>query len=344
MNLYLPNGYLDIPKILGPSVFNTFIFVGPRGSGKSFGVLDYLTKQDEKFIYMRTQQTELDLMSDPEVNPFNDLNSKFGTEWYIKKRGKYLGGVYPNKEDSKLDINIKALCCALSTLYHVRGMNAFEYKTLFYDEFIPEPHIKKMREQYRACKGGYETLNRNRELDGYPAMRFILCGNSDDINNDILAGYHLIDDIFKMREKGQELKDYPDRRLRLIYPFKSPIAEKKRQTANYLGDKNDSYTRMALGNEFVGFYQGNIKTMNLTQFDPLIRVGDLGIFKSKGTVKMLYVSQCTSFQFKHNFNLTDYELKQFRHKFGLLPELYLKGRITFENAYCEIAFNNLIKR
>ena len=345
MNIYLPNGYVNIPLLLKPSnTFHTYIFVGGRATGKSYGVLDYLCNSNEKFFYMRTQQTELELMSDPEFNPFNSLNINNGTDLTLKKRGKYTTGIYPTHQDSKTGENLKGMCLALSTAYHVRGMDAQSYKTLFYDEIIPEPHVRMIKEQYKAVKGAYETFNRNRELQGNPPMRLIMCGNSDDINNDVLAGYHLIDELFKMRDLGIEVKDYPERGLRVVYTLKSPISEQKLDTANYKGQDNDSYTRMAIGNEFTQFYHGNIQTKNLKQFSPLIRIGDIGIFKSKGSERCIYVSQCTNDRFKYNYGLTDFELMQFRYKHSLLRDLYLQGNLTFENAYCEITFFNLWKK
>lgn len=340
MNIYLSNGYLDIEKIIAPKVFHTVIFVGPRGSGKSFGVLDQIALENpQKFIYMRTMKVELDLMKIPDLNPFMALNDKKGSNFTLRKQGQYFSSIHIDNDKTSPLIGMAS---ALSTIYHARGMDASSYKVLFYDEFIPEPHVRIMKEQYTALKGAYETLNRNRELEGEPPLKLIMCGNSDDINNDILAGYDLIDDIFKMREEGVEVKDYPERGVRVVYPFKSPIAEKKRKTANYQSDTSD-YTRMALGNEFTGFYKGNIQSMNLKNYKPKVRIGNLGIYRSRSD-KTFYISSCINAQFPECYNLTDYELAKFRYKYIFLNDLYLRGRIVFEKAWCEIAFINLFKK
>ena len=344
INIYLPSGYVNVPLILKPKIFHTVIMIGGRGTGKSYGVLDHVTGSGDKFFYMRTQQTELDLMSDPELNPFNSLNVNNKTDYTLKKRGKYVTGIYPTKEDSNGNTNLMGLCTALSTIYHVRGMDAQEYKYLFYDEIISEPHVRSIKEQYKAIKGAYETLNRNRELDGKPPLRLIMCGNSDDINNDILAGYNLIDVLFKMREKGEELKDFPERGLRVVYTLKSPISARKKKTALYKGQDNDTYTQMSLGNEFTQFYHGNIKTMNLKQFEPVLKVGDIAVYKSKGEQRVIYVTPCINDTFPYEYGLTDYELMQFRYRHKLLLDLYLRGKLIFENASCEIAFYNLWKK
>ena len=352
MNIYLDNGYLDIPKILKPKIFSTVIFVGPRGCGKSFGILDYCTKQatntGKRFFYMRTRQNEIDSLTDPELNPFEDLNVELGTTFTLVKRPKTnLMGIFPDgsKETIKNDDNLLGLCCALSTIHTKRGMSAKKYNTIFYDEFIPEPHVPKLPEQGKAVKATYETFNRNRELNGDEPMKLILSANADDINNDVLAIYRVLDDILKMKSQDKEVIDYPDRRIRVVYPFKSKIAKLKKNTALYQSaGKNDDYTKMALDNDFVSYYGGNIKSMNLKNYKPYIRLGDMGIYISKDGSKTFYFSNNTNDKFKYSYGMTDFELSQFIYNHKLFTDLYLKGLLIFENSYLEIKFLHIFKR
>lgn len=335
-SIYLPSGYVDVEKLLAPKIFTKVFFIGPRGSGKSYGILDDLTiKNNEPGFYVRTTQNELENLFDPELFPWGDLNMDRGLTYSIKKRNKYLAMVTPTPESN----DIICLCAALSTIAHVRGMNARKYKWIFYDEFIPEKHVRKMRAQGEAVKQMYETLNRNRELQGDDPMRLILAANSNDINNDVLVEYGLIDEVIRMREKGIELKDFPDRRLRIVYPMFSPIAKLKSETAGYKGESG-SYNRMALGNEFVSFYNGNIKSMNLKDFNPVVRIGEIGIYKSKST-KLLYASAYTDIKFPDEYQMTDYEISRFRLRYQRLQKFYYAKKIKFESAALEIKFINI---
>lgn len=340
MNIYLPNGYIDIEKILQPKGFNKFFFVGPRGSGKSFGVLDYEYKRclngAGKFFYVRTNQVELDLLRDPELSPFVALNIKNHYDITLKKKNQYLVSIY---EDSEKMDNPIGSCLALSTVFHVRGMSANLYQDIFYDEFIPEQHVRKMKGQGKAVKQMYETFNRNRELEGEPAMRLICCANSDDLNNDLLMSYDLVDHLLQMRAEDIEVKDFPDRGLRLIYPLHSPIAEKKKNTAAYKGESG-SYVNMALGNEFVSFYKGNIQPRDIKQFNPVVKIGSLCIYKSK-TNKEIYITRYQRGEFKEIYDLTDYNLSRFRLRHHKLQQHYYNKKIKFESSSCELEFVNL---
>lgn len=336
-SIYLPSGYVDVDKLLAPKIFTKIFFIGPRGSGKSYGILKNLTVDhpDVPGFYIRTTKTELENLFDPELFPWGDLNMDYELQYTISKRNKDLAMVTPNPGSDK----IICLCGALSTISNVRGMNARKYKYIFYDEFIPEKHVRKMRAQGEAVKQMYETLNRNRELKGEEPMRLILAANSNDINNDVLVEYGLIDEVIKMREKDIEVKDFPERRLRVVYPMHSPIADLKAQTAGYKNETG-SYNDMALGNQFVHFYDGNIKSLNLKDFNPVCRIGALGIYRSK-TSRRIYISSFLGAQFPDSFDMTDYELARFRIKYHKLQMAYYKQKIVFESAALEIKFINL---
>lgn len=340
MNIYLPSGYIDIDKLLAPKIFNKFFFVGARGTGKSFGVLNYEYQRcrdnNGKFFYVRTNQTDLDLLTDPEVSPFLDLNVKLGYDLTLKSKNKYMTAVYQNSEMKNDPLGS---CIALSTVHHVRGMSAALYQDIFYDEFIPEKHVRKMKGQGRAVRQMYETFNRNRELEGELPMRLICCANSDDLNNDLLMEYDLIDHLLQMRADDIEVKDFPDRGLRLIYPLHSPIAEKKKQTAAYKGEVSD-YVDMALNNEFVTYYKGNISPRDIKQFSPMVIIGDLAIYKSKSN-REIYVTSFKKGQFKETYDLTDYQLRRFQIRHHKLLDYYYKQKIKFESSKCELQFVNL---
>ena len=338
MNIYLPDGWLDVEKILSPKQFWMIVMVGPRGTGKSYGVLEELTiTHPIPYFYIRTKQKEIDLMKDPELFPFTSINENHNTNYFLKKK---LNEVSMITKDPDSNDPI-ALVSALSTIADVRGMDAKRYKAIFYDEFIPEKHVRKMRAQGIAVKHMYETLNRNRELLGEPPMRLILCANSEDIGNDVLMEYNLIDHLIDMQERGLELKDLPERGIRLVFPMHSPISEKKAHTVSYKSDPNSDYSRMAINNEFTSYYKGNIKPMNLQDFEPKVIVGDLCIYKSKNN-RVLYVTRYKKGKFVEVYHTTDFELDQFRIRHRRLVDYYFKNKIKFENASCEIAFQHLI--
>lgn len=335
MNIYLENGYLNVPLILRPKQFHIVIMVGGRGTGKSFGVLDHLCSQPQKFIYMRTQVSEIDAMKDPDLDPFNPVNRLRGRDIEITKGSvSYIKNIMEGER--KL-----GFVGALANLYKIRGMDAFEYKTLFYDEFIAESHVRKtMKNQGTAVKAIFETLNRNRELDGEPPMRLIMCANSDDLNNDVLITYDVLDDLLEMGERGLEVKDFPERGLRLVYTCRSPISERKRHTANYKGQEGSAYNAMALDNKFTGYYTGNLKSQDIKNYEPIVKIEDVCIYKSKSE-REYYVTKYQAGTFPEVYKGTDFERGRFQRKYFRLQDLYYRKMIKFENASAEIAFINL---
>lgn len=334
MNIYLENGYLDVDKLLKPKQFNKIIMVGGRGTGKSYGVLRNLVRQDQKFIYLRTSVSEMDAMKDPDLDPFNPINRLEDRNIEITKGSiKFVRKIVEGEKNL-------GMVGALKNMYQIRGFDGFPYKILFYDEFIGEKHAPKMKNQGTAVKALYESINRNRELEGFPPLRLIMCANSDDLNNDVLITYDVLDDLLEMGDRGLEVKDFPDRGLRLIYTCRSPISERKRKTANYKGQENSEYNKMALDNKFTGYYRGNIDSKDLKNYDPVVSIGDVRIYKCKND-KTYYVTKYMIGNFPEVYQLTDFERGRFQRRFWRLYDLYYSKKIKFENAGAEIAFINL---
>ena len=68
MSLYLESGYINQEKILSSA--DHFIFeIGPRGTGKSYGILKYILEHKINFMLLRRTQTEADIISTEVPNP-----------------------------------------------------------------------------------------------------------------------------------------------------------------------------------------------------------------------------------------------------------------------------------
>ena len=72
MKIFAPNGYLDMEKIISSPYHFIMVLTG-RGTGKTFGALDYLRKRatkGDRFMYFRRLQTQIDIVAKPEFSPF----------------------------------------------------------------------------------------------------------------------------------------------------------------------------------------------------------------------------------------------------------------------------------
>ncbi|MBO7732845.1 MAG: phage DNA encapsidation protein, partial [Methanobrevibacter sp.] len=138
------------------------IIIGPRGCGKTYSVLDYMqevSSESSKFIYMRRDGTEIDSCASDYGNPFKSLNMDKGYSISPFQISKFNGFGIGN--------DITAECIgygvALSTFASMRSQDFSDVDRIFFEEFIPEKHKRKIKGEGQALLNVYETINRNRE-------------------------------------------------------------------------------------------------------------------------------------------------------------------------------------
>lgn len=336
MKMYMKNGYVNMRDIIH-SMFAFIFGVGARGIGKSYNcwetLIDDAIETGKKFIYLRITEDEIDTVCTAESNPIDDID-KYKGRTVFKPINKHMKGIY--LDDDKL-IGITA---SLRTFAKVRGMSFKEYTTIFLDEFIREAHQNKLKHLGEALKQLYETVNRNRELEGEPPVKLICMSNALDFNNDILIEFDIIEVIRKMKLSKQEFYLSPERSLLVIYPQNSPISQKKKETALYkLGG---SFNKMALNNEFREYFEGNVRSMNLKGFKPMWIYGTMCFYRSTNSDRIWYVTETRKGNFLEEYQETNYERIQFLKKHIILHDLYYMGKVYFESSKLEMQFTNLV--
>lgn len=334
------------------------IFTGARGTGKTYsalcgcvGVGDFSErKEGEKFILMRRTQDELESLSDGKAgegaNPFKPINKSYNKNIGIVPIKKKVHGIY-NREHGD-DGTEKAVgapigyAIALSTIGTVRGVSLEDCTDCIYDEFIPETHVRAMRDEFSAFANAYETINRNREIAGLPALRMWLLSNANRIDNDIFSGLGIVSDIEKMINAGKEHKYYPARGLavHILPPSPQFLAEKK-QTALYKLTEGTKFYDMALNNEFAFDDFSCVGHLNLRGYVPMCALDNAYIYQKKGS-REFYVSYapCKCPKFDSGIKA---DVACFRREFGvLLHDPYIYGMITFESYALKTLISDLI--
>ena len=335
MKMYLPSGYLNMAEIMEDKKYPFVFGVGARGIGKTYGALEYLMKKTEKkFILLRLTQAEAELVASEEANPFKPLGPEISDHIKFKKVDKNTTAFF-------FDGELKGVVMALSTFAKVRGADFSDYDYIFFDEYIPEKHIKKIAHTGEALKNCYETVNRNRELNGQDPVKLVCMANALNFNNDILIEVHLSEPLHRMQKKNQQFFFDDARGLMLIYPQNSPISEKKNETALYkLGGR---YNEMALDNTFRDYYDGNIRSMNLKGYKAMYIFDTLCFYRSVNSDRTWYISETCKGNFKEEYGNTEFEQMQFIRKHMLLHDLYLGKKIIFESPELELRFVDLFK-
>lgn len=334
--LYNSLGYVDIPKIMDRS--DTFDFIiGARGTGKSYGILDVCRQLDSKFIYMRRTQTEADLISSDVTNPFKTLNQDKDDDIHIMA----VSGipVFCRLDADGNPVETLGYITALSTFANIRGMDFSDVTVIFYDEFIPEKRARPIREEFEALMNAYETVNRNRELKGEKPVKLICAANSNDIANPIFLGLQIVNRISKMAEKGIEEYHDPDRELSVYMLMHSPVSRKKMETALYKLTAASRFQDMAIRNIF-DIDLSAVRSANLKEFKPVVRVGELVIYKHKG--RREYYARCgSSGTVPVVLSTSDIDRKRFLKRYNTIYLMYLQNHVYFEDETAMIIFERL---
>lgn len=304
--------------------------VGARGTGKTYGLMKYLTEHNEKFIYLRRLKSQLDECKKPDGNPFKKLNMDTGSNILPFPSG---GTVVFKREDRTGDT--AAVGVALSVVANIRGVDYSDFKYIVFDEFISSDGERPIKNEFSAFLNFYETVNRNRELNGETPVKCVMLGNANRISNPYFSGWHCMKHVLKML-RGKQMVSRDNSRLTILL-INSPISERKRDTVLYQ-NANESFMQMALDNAF-RTDETNIKSEPLKEFTHIVSVGEIGIYKHK-TERRYYVSETTCPKpFYDDFGIG---LKMFQQDYMMLRIFYMVNKtMTFESFECELIFREL---
>lgn len=327
--IYLPSGYLNIRGILSYKCTFNFI-VGGRATGKTYGALDYVVEDDVLFMLMRRTQAQTDLINKPEFSPFkpvcNDRHIDITTASVSKYNAKFM-----------LDDETIGYTCALSTIANMRGFDASDVKLLIYDEFIPERHERPIKSEGAAFLNAYETMNRNREFDGIRPMTALCMANAFDIANPIFLELGLVGIAEKMKQNGRELYIDRERSILILLPDSDKIKKEKSNTALYKLTEGSEFNAMALNNDFIYNPTENIKSMPLREFNPVVTVGEITIYKHKSK-RLYYVSEHRTGN-PPTFTTDEIGLKRYIKNYGMrFYRLYMQNCFKFENMLTKSLF------
>ena len=306
--------------------------VGARGTGKTYGCFKWLIEHEQKFIYLRRLKSQLDECKKDAGNPFKKLNSDLCIE--IKPFAS--GGTVLFNYEEKGGVNV-AVGVALSVVANVRGVDYSDYDYIVFDEFISSDGERPIRNEFQAFLNFYETVNRNRELEGKPAVKCIMLGNANRISNPYFTGWRCMRRVLNMIRGNQFVWRTDDRTRMIILLLSSPISEKKQDTVLYQNANRDFIT-MALDNAF-RTDETNIKSEPLKEFNHIVSVGEIGIYKHKSQ-RRYYVSGTTAKD--PYYDAFGISLKMFQLDYYMLRVYYMVNKtVSFESFECELLFRDL---
>lgn len=331
--LYLGSGYLNFDYIMGLGYPYTFV-VSMRGGGKTFGALSWCLDNDKYFMYFRRNKNALSIVTDPRYQIFKSINSVRGTEISAELEKGMLG--HYTEGDREI-----GLAAALSTFGGIRSISAEDVEVMIFDEFIPQAEERKMYDLFSAWVHADESITRNRVVDKLPEPRRILLANTDRIHGDILAGYGLTDDYYKMQREGIEIAEASEDIL-LVFPKCEQLAEEKEDTALYRTTRGTEFHDVALSNRFKIDDQVMIKKLPLKELQPVSHIDGITIYRHKSKTGVYYITGKISGS-PTVYESTDSDRRRFLRAHSNLWNAYLKNRVFFENLRCQNVFYRLYK-
>lgn len=335
MGLYLDNGYINFDYIVNPKYPFTFI-IGGRGTGKTYGAIQYMLANDLPFMFMRRTQSQADLIEKPDFSPFTPVCNDNNYDVKIEQISKYNAGIYEADEEGNPG-RILAYTCALSTMSNMRGFSASNLKAIVYDEFIPESHERPIKNEGAALLNAYETINRNRELQGESPVMLLCLSNSNTITSPVFIELKMIKIVASLIQHGQEVYRDPEKGLQIIYIMHSAISNQKSKTALYRLAGESAFSRMSLSNIFDDYDTSNVLSRPIREYRPLVSIGEITIYRHK-TGGLYYVTGHKEGSPKE-YQPTKTDLKSFITDYWYLPAARIRGKVCFETITDKIIFD-----
>lgn len=349
-NLYNKDGWIDFDKLNRlSSTLN--IVIGPRNAGKTYGKLLYNHQHNIPYVFLRTTQKQIDTVFLDNLSPFEKINHDTGSRYCCARLPKSsIIGVYEDytETDGKRKPTGKPVnyCAALMQIGSVRGFNLDTIPELIYDEFVKHPG--EIIQNYNKSALMYfdimSTLNRAREINGRPAIKQWLFGNSDNLGVPLLQELRLIRPIMSMLQAGENFRKIKEREISIFICNDSPAARRLKEisTIAKIIDGTD-YAEMAYHNAFVYDDFSMCEPQPIGQYNPIAVIGKIMLMEHK-TKDLYYVRRYegnVSGVRQYSDSVTGREL--FRVEFGYLYYWLLNDSIYF-SAYSEkLYFKALLK-
>ena len=310
------------------------IIIGGRGIGKTYSLLSFMIESGKPFLYVRNTAVQMEESATNFGNPFKRISLDKGLDIFMKAEKKHYNII---DRSSGEDVVI-GYGAALSTFSNMRGVDLSDVAYIAFDEFIERRKLGF--NQFDNFQQMYETINRNRELQGGEPLRAYLLSNSQTLQNDILMGYGLIDRIQQMKERKEKIFRQPGLFLELP---ESEVSLAKANTANYKLIKGTNSAREALENEFTADSYKNVGQKNINEYRPLCyaeRDGYALYFWRHKSMPEIYAAQIPSMHGKI-YESDNYPL--FMHEYGMrLRAAAIRGLMYYQSYECKIAALNLL--
>jgi hypothetical protein len=337
MKLYQKEtGWANMPEII--QARTPFILcIGGRGTGKTYGSVKYLLEQEIPFIYLRRTSSQMELVAKDEFSPIVKIGRDIGMVLTTVPLSKYAAGVYKLNAEGKPAGDPVCLLMALSTMTNARSFDASRIKLILYDEAIPERHERNISHEGDAFLNMYESINRNRELDGEDPVKCVILANANNLEAPILQALNCVRTLDNMRRKHQSYKEDSYIGLTIVLLQDSPISANKRRTALYnLTMGQGDFSDMALDNAFSKDNYTDVSPRPLQEYRSCAAIGSICLYEHKSN-HTWYVSERISGS-PEMYENTPTDRQRFRKAWFESWQDYFNKRTIFESAPAKVFY------
>lgn len=277
--------WYSVKRCLASGITFSYI-IGGRGIGKTYSALSELKEQNLKFLYLRSTQAEIEYCMTPEGNPFKKLNKDKG--WNVTIESGTIPTIINHENETPEEIGYAV---ALSTVGKLKSIDFSDIVVILWEEFILDKAQRRfLKDETEKFFNLYETVNRNRELNGEPPVRLLALSNAVSLASPILMNLGLIPTIEWMIRNDKQVFTDSERSIRIEIP-KSDVSEAKKDTALYRLTRGTPFFEYSINNSFAYDSRYNVKRMNVREYVPTFRYEDVYFYshKSNGSMYASYI-------------------------------------------------------
>lgn len=342
-NLEIPtteSGYFDCWSMIEKNKkdYDLFIIIGGRRLGKTYSLLRGLIENRVQHMYVRRTDSDLEECLTVKKNPYRVINKDFDKDIRIVSKGKETQIAVYEEDEIKEYLGIAS---SVSTSGSVRGAFLEDIDYLLYDEFINLKPVNTLKKKEGTLFFDlYDTANNDRDIRGAEPLKAVLLSNANSVDDGVLRVLKLGHIIYEMIMNNQSYYGDKDRRIYMaLLPSDNVITNKRKKSAIGRLTEGTSYGDMAMNNEFVGSYFGDIKEkINYAEYYPLCSYNNIYFYahKSDGHIYASYrKAKCPSY--------VTHTLKKFKRDYGMRIGMQFEGgRMRYRNYNVKLDVINLI--
>ena len=334
-NIKLPTEEL-YTNITDDLLHHVNVLFGGRGTGKTFSILRHrienalIDPTKHKFIWLRdTETVTRKLAAKGLTPPIEAKHPEIGINIIKKIEDNYTFIHNKGLEDEC----VIGYLMALSTFHNARGIDYSDVDTIVFDEFMPEEGTIIRRDQGSLWLNMYESICRNRELEGLDPVRVIFLSNTNGLYSEILEDFGLSTMVEEMTLKNY--KHYEDADIWIEFLENKDFTEAKSKTLLYRLSKNAKFNDMALNNKFNDNMALIVPKMNLKGSKGILTLDKRYTLIQLSNGAYYYKLACWK-------NLVDYDMNNdqeailYRYMFAdKLRYEYIAGNMYFDSIYTQ---------